>query len=114
MYTKDSTSHMQIGDAIKIGDEVTPGKVRQWRQCDSCMKEFNVDIDETPLHVTRDCQKYAHFKQELYRASTDELRQTWPTCFWCAGIAPRDKEVHSMNAQFSDFNYDEPDPPTRT
>ena len=71
MYTKDSTSHMQIRDAIKNGSEVTQGKVGQWRQCDSCMKEFNVDINEIPLHVTRDCPRYAHFRQELYRASTE-------------------------------------------
>ena len=78
------------------------------------MKELKVDIDETPLHVTRDCPGYAHFRQELYRESIEELRKTWPACFWCAGIAPRDKDVQAINAQLSDFKYNEPDPPTRT
>ena len=50
----------------------------------------------------------------MYRASTEELRKTWPACFWCAGIAPRDKEVHAINAQLTDFNYEELDPPMRT
>ena len=42
-----------------------------------------------------------------------ELRETWPTCFWCAGITPSDEEVHKRNATLPHFNYDEPDPPLR-
>ena len=43
-----------------------------------------------------------------------ELRETWPTCFWCAGIAPRDKEAYERNAALTDFSYNEPDPLVRT
>ena len=78
------------------------------------MRKSNEDIDETLHHVARGCPRYAHLRQELYKASTEELRNTWPTCFWCAGIAPSDKDVHSINAQLADFNYDEADPPIRT
>ena len=77
------------------------------------MKE-NIDVDETPLHVARDCPRYEPFRRELFRASTEELRKTWPACFWCAGIAPRDTEVHERNMVLPDFAYDEPAPPTRT
>ena len=79
-----------------------------------CMSERKVDVDENPLRVARDCPSYEPFRQELYRARTEELRKTWHTCFWCAGIAPRDKEVHESNAALFDFNYNEPDPPIRT
>ena len=93
---------------------ITLAKIRLWMQCVYCMREFNEDIDETPFHISRDCPQNEHLRQELYRASTEELRKTWPACFWCAGIAPRDKEVHAINAQLTDFNYEELDPPMRT
>ena len=74
------------------------------------MRERNIDIDKTPLHLARDCPQYEHLRQEVYKASTEEIRKTWPACFWCAGIAPRDQG----NKALPDFDYDEPDPPTRT
>ena len=62
MYPKDRTSRITISETIKSGAEVTPRKIRQWRQCDARMKERNLDIDEPPLHVTRDCPQYEHFR----------------------------------------------------
>ena len=70
------------------------------------MRERNLDIDETPLHVAGDCPQYEHFRQEVYKASTEEIRKTWPACFWCAGIAPRDQEVYKRNTALPDFEYD--------
>ena len=78
------------------------------------MEERQLDIDETLLHVGRDCPQYEHLRQELYRASIEEIRKTWPACFWCAGIAPRDQEVYKRNKALRNFDYDKPDLPTRT
>ena len=96
------------------GIEVTAGKIKKWMQFDACMRYRNFDIDETPLQVARDCPQYEHLNEELYRASTEELRNTWPACFWCTGIAPRDQAVYKRNTAFPDFDYGEPGPPTRT
>ena len=73
MYTNDRTSHTKMNEAIAEG--------RKWRQCEACMRERKLDIDETPLHVARDCQQYEHSRQEVYKASTEEIRNTWPACF---------------------------------
>ena len=35
-------------------------------------------------------------------------------CLLLVRIAPRDQEVHKRNTALPDFDYDEPDPPTRT
>ena len=78
------------------------------------MKERNVDVDETALHVAKECPSKKHVREAVYRASIPEAREKLPTCFWCAGIAPRDNEVHESNISPRDFNYDEPDPPRRT
>ena len=97
MYTNDRTSHTKMNEALTKGLEVTPGKTRKWRQCEACMKERLLDIDETPLHVARDCPQWEHLRQELYRASTNEITKTWLACFWYAGIAPSDQEVYNRN-----------------
>ena len=71
LYTKDSTSHTEMSEAITKGLEVTARQIRKWRQCEACMRERNVDIHEPPLHVARYCQFSEPFRQELYRASTE-------------------------------------------
>ena len=78
------------------------------------MREINLDIAETLLHVARYCPHYEHFRQDVYKASTESIRKTWPACFWRAGFAPRDQEVYKRNTALPDFDYDEPDPPIRT
>ena len=62
-----------MNEAITKGIEVTPSKIMQWRQCEACMRERKLDIDETPLHVARDCPQYGHFRQEVYKVSTMNL-----------------------------------------
>ena len=54
MYSKDRTSHTEMNEALSKGIEVTAGKIRKWKQCDVCMRERNLDIDETSLRVARE------------------------------------------------------------
>ena len=76
----------------------------------ACGKEMWI-LTKLRYSLQKNAPSNEHFRQELYKANTAELMETWPTCFWCAGIAPRDAEVHDRNMALPDFTYDEPDPP---
>ena len=71
MYTNDRTSHTKMSEAISKGTEVTAGTIRKWRQCEACMRERNLDIDETLVHVARDCPQYEPCRKEMYRANAE-------------------------------------------
>ena len=71
-------------------------------------------MDETPLHVAEECSSYECLKEAFCRASTLEAKEKWPTCFWCAGTEPRDKEVYDSNMSLSDFSCKESDLLRRT
>ena len=112
--TKDCMSDAIITKAVASGEPLTASQIRKCRQCDACMQERSIDVDETALHVSRDCPSFQKLRGPLFRASTEEARKKWLPCFWCSGIAPKDKEVEAMNRNLPDFSYEELEPPMRT
>ena len=79
--TKDCMSDAIITKAVASGEPVTAGQIRKCRQCDACMQERSIDVDETALHVSRDCPSFKKLREPPSRASTEEARKRWLPCF---------------------------------
>ena len=52
-------------------------------------------------------------RQEVIDETTIAERQTWPACFWNAGIAPLHPDIVAPNLSLGDFCYEEARPPNR-
>ncbi|CAE7944048.1 TU20, partial [Symbiodinium necroappetens] len=68
-------------------------------------------VPETSLHVSQDCPRFASQRETLLARTTQAERDTWPPCFWNAGILPLEASLLELQQQLPPYSLEDPEAP---
>lgn len=94
------------------GRVATAERASKHTGCSAICPNCDMDVTETSVHVSQVCPAFAAQRRALLAATTQVERDSWPACFWNAGIVPYDPLLAAANRELGHFScHDGPAPP---
>ena len=93
------------------GRVATENRAAKHRGGDPTCPYCTLGVPETSLHVSQDCPRFASQREALLARTTQAERDTWPPCFWNAGILPLEASLLELQQQLPPYSLQDPEAP---
>lgn len=93
------------------GRVATEERAAKHRGSDPTCPYCTMGVPETSLHISQECPRFAGQREALLAQTTQAERDTWPPCFWNAGILPLETSLVELQQQVQPYSLEDPEAP---